>query len=329
VNWLQGTLLGLLVVFVVLVLVNPRWGWKYARVTVLTLAATVVLLPFFWLFSAAIKDKEYMNEFVFLPPASTWFNEWKRAPVADATPEELAAAALPQKPTLSLNSFKTLFEPQETVEGPVRFWRYIVNSLFLASAGTIISLFFSSLGGYALAKYKFKGRAAIMSFMLASLAIPGVALLAPVYQLIFGLGMLDSYAALLVPGAVSVFGVFLFRQAISGVPDELIEAGRIDGCSEFGIYFRLVMPLVRPMSGAFCLVSFLGAWNNFLGPSIFLQTQAKMPLPVILNQFVGQYTQEYGVFLAGTLLAIIPPALLFLFLQREFISGLSTGAVKG
>lgn len=328
-NWLQMSLLVLLTIFFVLVAIRPKWGWTYGRVTLLTLVATVILLPFFWLLSASVKDKDYLNEFVFLPPPGTWFKEWKRDVKPDSTPEEIASADKVLKPSLSTDSFKTLFKPNETVEGPISFSRHIINSLFLASAGTMIALFFSSLCGYALAKYSFKGKTFILSFMLASLAIPGVALLAPVYELIYSLGMLDTYASLLVPGAVSVFGIFLFRQAIIGVPDELIEAGRIDGCSEFGIYMFLVMPLVRPMSGAFCLVSFLGNWNNFLGPSIFLQTQAKMPLPTILNQYVGQYQQDYGVFLAGTLLAIIPPALLFLFLQKEFISGLSSGAVKG
>src|SRR5262249_331887 len=127
----------------------------------------------------------------------------------------------------------------------------------------------------------------------------------------------------------SVFGIFLFRQAMLGVPNDLIEAGRIDGCGEFRIYLNLIMPLVRPMTGAFCLVTFLGTWNSFLAPNIFLQTQRKLTLPVVLNQFIGQYAQHYGIFLAGTLLAIIPPAILFFSLQKEFISGLASGAVKG
>jgi ABC-type glycerol-3-phosphate transport system permease component len=113
-----------------------------------------------------------------------------------------------------------------------------------------------------------------------------------------------------------------------GVPDELLEAGRIDGCGEFRIYLTLAMPLVRPMTGAFCLISFLGAWNSFLGPNVFLQSQHHLTLPVVLNQYIGEYRQDYGIFLAGTLLAIVPPAVLFLALQREFISGLTSGAVK-
>jgi len=164
--------------------------------------------------------------------------------------------------------------------------------------------------------------------MLASMTIPGVVLLAPNFEIIWRLGWMDTYKALLVPGCVSVFGIFLFRQAMLSVPDDLIEAGRIDGCGEFRIYLTLVMPLVRPMTGAFCLISFLGAWNSFLTPNIYLQTQHKLTLPVVLNQYIGVYNQQYGVFLAGTLLAIIPPAILFLALQREFITGLTSGALK-
>ena len=233
------------------------------------------------------------------------------------------------KETLNLRNFASLFQGEQTIAGTVYFWEYIVNSLFLAAATNVIQTFFSSLGGYALAKYNFGGKNIIMLFMLTSMMIPGILLLAPVYKLIVNIRWVDTYWALLIPGACSVFGMFLFRQAIVGVPNELIEAGRIDGCSEFSIYLKLVMPLVRPMTGAFCLVTFLGSWNNFLGPQIFIHTRAKLTLPVILSQYMDVYTQQYGVFLAGTLLAIIPPAILFFCLQREFISGLSSGAVKG
>src|SRR5579863_2668947 len=123
------------------------------------------------------------------------------------------------------------------------------------------------MGGYALAKYRFRGKNAVLTFMLASFAIPGIMLLAPNFEIIWKFGWMDSYRSLIVPGCVSVFGIFLFRQAILGVPDDLIEAGRIDGCGEFHIYLQLIMPLVRPMSAAFCLISFLGAWDSFLVPN--------------------------------------------------------------
>jgi ABC-type glycerol-3-phosphate transport system permease component len=156
-----------------------------------------------------------------------------------------------------------------------------------------------------------------------------VLLFAPVYEMIVKLGLVDTYTGLVLPGLVSAYGIFLFRQAMLSIPSEMLDAGRIDGCSEFAIYLRLVMPLVRPMAAAFCLVTFLSHWNSYFGPSIFLHSQDKLTLPVILNLYVGQYRSDYGVFLAGTLLAIIPPAVLFLVLEKEFVSGLTSGAVKG
>jgi ABC-type glycerol-3-phosphate transport system permease component len=305
VSTLHGILLALAAVFVCLLAVSRRAAVSYARLTVLLLVGTVMLMPFAWLVCAAFKDKDVLNEYTFLPP-----------------PEKISTE------TINLENFQTLLAEKDTVQGPVSFWRYVGNSLFLASAGTFVSLVFCSMGGYALAKYQFAGRGVVLTFMLASLTIPGIVLLAPNFEVIWRLGWLDSYKALLIPAAVSVFGIFLFRQAMLGVPNDLIEAGRIDGCGEFRIYLSLVMPLVRPMTGAYCLISFLGAWNAFIGPNVFLQTQSKLTLPVVLNQYIGEYDQHYGVFLAGTLLAIIPPAILFFALQREFISGLTSGAVK-
>lgn len=304
-NALHVTLLLVLAGFVALLPISRRWAVGYARLVLLGAVGTLMLMPFAWLICAAFKDPAVLNEYTFLPP-----------------PQELSSE------TVNLKNFRTLLAEKQTVQGPVSFWRYVANSLFLASAGTFLSLVFSSMGGYALAKYRFRGRGMLITFMLASLTIPGVVLLAPNFEIIWRLGWMDTYRALLIPGCVSVFGIFLYRQAILGVPDDLIEAGRIDGCGEFRIYLMLVMPLVRPMTGAFCLISFLGAWNAFLGPNIFLQSQDKLTLPVVLNQYIGEYAQQYGVFLAGTLLAIIPPAILFFSLQREFISGLTTGAVK-
>jgi multiple sugar transport system permease protein len=305
-NALQATLLGLAAIFIAMLPFSRRVAVIYLRMLLLAIAATLILMPFVWLICAAFKDKDVLNLYVFLPPISKWSSK-----------------------TINLGNFRTLLTDKATVQGNVNFVRYIANSLFLASTITFIGMVFSSMGGYALSKYKFRGRGPILVFMLASLTIPGVVMLAPNFEVIYRLGWMDTYQALIVPAAVSVFGIFLYRQAMIGVPNDLIEAGRIDGCSEFRIYLTLIMPLVRPMTGAFCLVTFLGAWNAFLGPNIFLQTQSKLPLPVVLNQYIGEYTQQYGVFLAGTLLAIIPPAVLFFSLQKEFISGLASGAVKG
>ena len=304
-NALQITLLIIAAAFPVLWVISRKCGWTYARWAGLILAAIVMTLPFVWLICAAFKDKNVLNEYMFLPPLDRLSTD-----------------------TINLDNFIELFSAKQTVSGKVSFWRYFANSVFLASTTTFISMVFCSMGGYALAKYRFFGRHAILGFMLASLTIPAVVLLAPNFEIIWQLGWMDKYRALIVPAAASAFGIFLFRQALLNVPADLIEAGRIDGCSEFRIYLQLAMPLVRPMTGAFCLITFLAQWNAFLAPNIFLQSQEKLTLPVVLNQYIGEYAQQYGVFLAGTLVAIIPPAILFLALQREFISGLTSGAVK-
>ncbi len=285
---------------------NPKLALVYLRFGLLGGAAVAVLSPFVWLIAAAFKDKAFLNEYIFFPPISEWSTK-----------------------TVNFDNFRTLFAGDATVQGTVYFWQYVLNSVFLATATTLLQLVFCSAAGYALAKFEFRGKRALMAFMLVSMMIPGVLLFAPIYELMVKLDLIDTFASLLLPGVASAYGCFLFRQACLAVPNELLDAGRIDGCNELRIYLTLVMPLVRPMSAAFCLVTFLGAWNAYFGPSVFLHTQAKLTLPVILNRYIGVYTNQYGVFLAGTLLAIVPPAILFFALEKEFISGLTSGAVKG
>jgi multiple sugar transport system permease protein len=304
-NGLRLTLLALVAIFAILFPLNRKAAIKFARVSVLLVVGTVMLMPFAWLICASFKDTSVLNEYSFLPPVS-----------------KISTS------TINLDNFRELLKDQPSPQGPVSFWRYVANSLFLASTITFVSLVLCSLGGFAIAKYKFRGRNLLLIYMLASMTIPGVVLLAPNFEVIWRLGWMDSYRALIVPTSVGAFGIFLFRQAMLNIPNELLEAARIDGWGEWRIYLMMAMPLVRPMSGAFCLISFLGTWNSFLPPNIFLQTQRKLTLPVVLNQYMGQYVEHYGVFLAGTLLAIIPPAILFFSLQKEFISGLTSGAVK-
>jgi ABC-type glycerol-3-phosphate transport system permease component len=305
-NPLRWFLLLALAIFLGLFSRSRRAAFTYLRWLLLAIATLLVLAPFLWLVAAAFKDKSVFNEYVFFPPLSEWSEK-----------------------NVNLSNFRRLFEGDNSVQGTVFFWQYVVNSLFFASVGTVLQLVFCSLAGFALAKYEFYGKRALMTFMLSSMMIPGVLLFAPIYQMMVKFGFVDTYYGLILPSVVSVYGIFLFRQAMMAVPNEMIDAGRIDGCSEFGIYLRLVMPLVRPMSATFCLVTFLGSWNAFFAPSVFLQTQQKLTLPVILNLYIGVYNNDYGVFLAGTLLAIIPPAILFFALEKEFISGLTSGAVKG
>jgi ABC-type glycerol-3-phosphate transport system permease component len=308
-NRYQFGLFALAAGFVVLLVADrrrPRLALAYGRWVLLGLASVVVLSPFVWLIAAIFKDRTVFNEYVFFPPLGEWSSH-----------------------TLNLDNFVELFRGKESIQGKVYFWQYVLNSTVYATVSTSLQLFFASLAGYALAKYEFRGKSVLMVFMLGSMMIPSILLLAPVYKMAVDLGMVDSLWGLILPGMVSAYGIFLFRQACMTVPTEMLDAGRIDGCSEFLIYWRLAMPLVRPMAAAFCLVSFLGNWNAFFMPNVFLHSQDKLTLPIILNLYIGQYTNDYGVFLAGTALAILPPAILFFALQKEFIGGLTSGAVKG
>lgn len=284
---------------------RPQWVASYLRYVVLVIVAGAILTPFAWLVAASFKESNILMNFPFLPPIGEWSEK------------------------LSLNSFRKLFLPRPSLQGPIQFWQYLLNSVFLASAATIIQTIFCSMGGYALSKYRFAGQRWIMLFMLGSMTLPSMLLLAPLYKMMVGFGWMDTYLALLIPGAAGAFGIFLFRQAMISVPDSLIEAARIDGASELFIYWRIIMPLVRPMTAAFCLIVFMGQWNAFIGPQVFIHTGYKLTAPVVLAQYMTQFSEDYGLFLAGTFLSILPIAVLFLTLQREFIAGLTSGAVKG
>jgi ABC-type glycerol-3-phosphate transport system permease component len=245
----------------------------------------------------------------------------------------LVAAALKSPADLFHYSF---FSPHPSFENftdlvtkvPM-FGRYALNSLFISSTIVCIQLFFSSLAGFALAKYDFKGKSVVMVIMLATMMIPGQVTMAPLYELLCRLHLVDTYLGLIVPGAISVFGIFLFRQSMLQLPNDLLDAARIDGCTEFRTYLDIVMPVSKPMIGAFCLISFMGNWNNFLWPQIILHNASRFTLPIGLNQMVGMYQQSYGMLMAGTLLSVLPVIILFLLLQKEFVAGLTTGAVKG
>jgi ABC-type glycerol-3-phosphate transport system permease component len=260
--------------------------------TVLIFCTIIMLTPMVWLLAASLKGSDDLFHYVFFAPRMT------------------------------LQNFGQLFSE-------IAFFRFLVNSTFVSGTVVLVQLFFSSLAGFALAKYEFRGKKALMIIMLGTMMIPGQVLMAPMYELIYRFGLVDTFLGLIVPGAVSVFGIFLFRQSMLQIPDELLQAGRIDGCSEFRLYWDIVVPISRPMIGAFCLVSFMGSWNNFLWPQIILQTQERFTLPIALNQMLGLYQRDYGTLMAGTLLSILPVIILFFMFQKEFISGLAAGAVKG
>ena len=210
----------------------------------------------------------------------------------------------------------------------VPYNRYFINSIFIATASTLLTLFFCSLGGYAFAKYQFRGQKILFGILLASMMVPFQVLLVPLFGLMYDIGWLNSYKAIIIPFSVGAFGVFLMRQFIVTIPSELLDAARIDGCSEFGIYYRIVLPIIKPALGALTIYSFLGSWNGYLWPLIILRDEVKYTLPIGLANLVGIYRQDYGMLMAGTLLSLMPIVILFLAMQREFVQGITLGSVK-
>jgi len=273
----------------------------------LTLGFTsiIMLMPFVWLLCASVKTQEVFFESQFLPMGDGFLGiNWDG---------------------ITLDHFRRLLSGNE-----MPFLRYTLNSVFYASTAAVFGTLFCAMGGFALAKYQFRGNAVVTTIVLAALVLPGSLLLAPLYQWLFYLGLLDRYAGLLLPALAPAFGLFLFRQTtLNAVPQELLEAARIDGMGEFRIFFSVVIPIIRPMIGAFLLISFMGAWNNFIFPQIIMQSPEKLTLSVGIVQLRGLYSVDYGLIMAGTLLSILPVMALFLLLQKEFIAGLTSGAVKG
>jgi len=271
--------------------------------TLLVMAAAVTLVPFAWMTCAAFKGNADFFSSVFLPRGDGFLGiAWDR---------------------LTAVNFKRLFTE-------LSIGNALANSFFLSSVSALLATLCSAAGGYALAKFRFAGRSVVLNLVLVALVIPGPLLMAPGYQLIYKLGLLDTYAGLILPGIAPAFGIFLFRQAtMNAIPHELLESARIDGAGELRIFFTLVLPLLRPMIGAFLMITFLGTWNNFIGPQIILQSPELFPLSVAINQLRGLYGQDYGMIMSGTLVSIAPVLALFLLLQKEFIAGLTSGAVKG
>jgi len=265
---------------------------------IIGLLALISVTPFLWLICSTFKVSDDFFTYTFLP--------WQHLD------------------RLTLANYSFLF-----AHHPFAIWMF--NSLFLSSAHTILVVTLSSLGGFALAKYRFKGKRLLTGVMLCTMLMPSQVLLTPNWEVMYRIGWIDSYAAILIPAAVSVFGMFLFMQAMKSVPDELLHAGRVDGCSELRLYWEVALPIIRPMIGAFTLLSFMGAWNSFLWPQIVLQTPTKYTLPIGLANLIGlpEYQTPYGMLMAGTLLSILPVVLLFFILQRDFIAGLASGALKG
>lgn len=207
--------------------------------------------------------------------------------------------------------------------------RMYFNSLF--TAGIIVSgvLLSSSLAGFAFAKYRFPGRETLFYLILATMMIPFFVTLIPVFFIVRQLGWIDSYQGLVAPGLTSAYGIFLMRQFMVTVPDELLDAARIDGASEPMIFWRIVVPLVKPALATLGTFTFIGAWNNFLWPLLVLNSRELFTLPLGINSLRSLYADNTNLLMAGTAVAVLPMLLLFIFLQRYFIQGIALTGLKG
>ncbi|HEY8392077.1 MAG TPA: carbohydrate ABC transporter permease [Capillibacterium sp.] len=210
------------------------------------------------------------------------------------------------------------------------FWRNVWNSVYIAVMATVTTLFFCSLGGYGFAVYEFKGKKVLFNMMLATLMIPALLGIIPFFIMMRFFGWINTPRALYLPGAASAYGIYLLRQYITGaVPLALIDAARIDGCSEFGIYRRIVLPIIKPGLAALGIITFLGSWDNFMSALVILREKMTYTIPVALRSFQGQAQTDYGAIMVGASIAVLPLVIVFLFMSRQLIAGLTYGAVKG
>lgn len=224
---------------------------------------------------------------------------------------------------LSLKNYLYLFTEQGKI-----YWTWYKNSLLITLLFTAVSLFFSSLVGYDLAVYNFKGKNTVLFLVLFLMMIPLEILMLPLFEEMIAFRLVDTYWGVIVPFAVSPFAVFFFRQYAVSLPRELLDAARIDGCSEFGIYLRIMSPLMIPAFGAMGILQALHSWNNFLWPLVVLRTDEMFTLPIGLAGLLTPYGNNYDVLISGAVLTVVPIIILFFLFQRYFISGLTIGAVK-
>lgn len=210
------------------------------------------------------------------------------------------------------------------------FWRSVGLSLWIATASTVLNLFLCSLGGYGFSMYEFRGRDKLFAALMATMLLPAFVGMIPYVLMMKELGWLNSTRALIIPGACSAFGIFLMRQYIgSAVPRELVEAARMDGCGEFGIYWRVVLPLIGPAMGTLGLVTFIGSYNNFVGALLVMSDMEMFTAPLVLRSLQGTGQTPWGAISAGSAVTVLPLLVLFILYSRRLIEGLTAGAVKG
>ncbi|GAB3442270.1 carbohydrate ABC transporter permease [Actinophytocola sediminis] len=209
------------------------------------------------------------------------------------------------------------------------FPTYFTNSVAVAVLTTLANLLFGSAAGYALAKLPFAGKRLLFGVVLGTIMVPNIVTIVPLFVLSSNLGLVNTLAGLVLPFAAQAFGVFLMRQFILSIPDDLLEAARIDGASEFRIFRRIVLPLCRPALATLGILTFLASWNNFLWPLVAASTEDTYTLPVALALYaIGQNRTDYDVLLAGSVVVVLPVLVVFVVLQRHFVRGIATTGLK-
>jgi multiple sugar transport system permease protein len=270
-----------------------RWLAAIAVNGALVILAVLTAFPLLWMISASLMQT---GEALALP-----------------------ARLLPSHPT---------WEHYATLFSRLNLGRTFGNTVFLASSVTAISLLCNSMAGYAFAKLRFRGRDRLFALLLATLVVPPQVTVLPLFLEIRALGLVNSFGGILVAGIASVFGIFLIRQFALAIPDELLDAARIDGASEFRIYWSIVLPALRPVLITLGLFTFLTAWNDFMWPLIVLTDESKYTLPVALANLSGEHVQDTELMMAGAVVTVLPALVLFLALQRYYVQGILMGGVK-
>ena len=266
----------------------------WAAYLVVGVGALIMLAPFYFMFVFATHSR---TEIFSLPPPMFFGDDF-------------------------FNNLKILTERMP-------FWRNLGWSLYVALASTALTLLFCSLGGYAFALFDFRFKNALFGLVMGTMLLPSFMNMIPTFMIMDALGWIDQPKALYIPGAASAFGIFLMRQFVaSSIPKDLIEAARMDGCGELGIYARIVLPLLKPALGTLGLITFIASWNNFIGPLIVMRSPEMYTLPLALRSLQSPVNTEWGALMTGSAIATLPLVVLFLLSSRQLISGLTTGAVK-
>jgi multiple sugar transport system permease protein len=278
--------------------VHPKtFRFTFKRIilyAVLVGSSIVMIIPFYWSLVTSLK----LEKFVFTSPP-----QW-----------------IPN-PLVWVNYIHVLTK--------MPFMRYFANSVFVAVVVTLGHVFFDTLAAYAFAKLRFPGRDKIFFVMLLALMVPFQVNLIPLYKIMAAFHWTNSYMALIIPNLTSIFGIFLMRQFLMTIPNELLDAARIDGCSEFGVFRKVVLPLALPGIATLIIFTFMGTWNDFLWPRIVINSEKLFTLPVGLALLQMKNTSNQAQIMAGTVLTALPMIIVFLFMQRQFIEGMTAGALKG